>query len=388
MIYDTDGVRHKTWADIDLDALRRNYKAIAARASGSEVICVVKADAYGHGARVCAPVLYECGARFFAVSCIEEAAEICEAFNNAGQMGAKILILGYTPPENAEILSRLDIRQTVFSPEYAKALSDEAVRHGCRVKAHFKLDTGMNRLGYDCGDVEATAEAILCASSYEGLEPEGLFTHFACADDENDENGGDSITVEQYGKYKAVESILSSAGLHLMRHVCNSAALLRRPDLHLDAVRAGVILYGLYPWSGYDSGKYGVDLSPVMTFKSIVSHIHRVRRGEHISYGYTYEASHDITVATIPVGYADGFLRAFADGGNVFVNGKPARIIGRICMDQCMADVSDIPVSVGDEVVLFGVDNDRIMALADAAHTINYELVCLIGKRVSRIYHG
>ena len=383
---DYNGMRHKTWADIDLDALRRNYKAIADHASGSRVMCVVKADAYGHGARVCAPALYECGARLFAVSCIEEAAELSDAFLGRGQDGAQILILGYTPPENADILSRLDIRQTVFSPEYAKALSDEAVRCGCRVKVHFKLDTGMNRIGYDCIDPDAAADAILRAASYKGLEPEGLFTHFACADDDE---SGVGITEEQYGKYKAVESRLSAAGLHLLRHVCNSAALLRRPDLHLDAVRAGVILYGLYPWENYDGAKYGVPLEPVMTFRSIVSHLHRVRRGEHISYGYTYEAPRDITVATIPVGYADGFLRAFANGGHIYVNGASAPIIGRICMDQCMADVSDIDVSVGDEVVLFGGgDNDRIMALANAAHTINYELVCLIGKRVSRIYHG
>ena len=280
-ITETD-LHHKTWAEIDIPALRRNYASVAEYTGDAEVMCVVKADAYGHGAEKCSAALYEAGARWFAVSCIEEAAELCRGFESRGFEGAKILILGYTPPENAEVLSRYDIRQTVFSPEYAEALSRAALDSGCTVKVHFKLDTGMNRIGFDAGDPDRAAEEILRASRSGGLLPEGLFTHFACAD------GCDgSITEAQYGKYTAVETRLSSSGLRLTRHVCNSAATVRRPDLHLDMVRAGIILYGLDPWVPYDGE---LKLSPVMTFKSIVSHIHTVRAEERVSYGWTYTA--------------------------------------------------------------------------------------------------
>ena len=378
MTPDGEVLRHKTWAEIDLSALRRNYAATAEYTKGADVMCVVKADAYGHGAARCSAALYEAGARWFAVSCIEEAAELCRSFEERGCEGAKILILGYTPPENAPLLARHDIRQTVFSSEYADALSKAADSSGVTVKVHFKLDTGMNRLGFDASVPDA-ADEILRATKLPGVCAEGLFTHFACADGDDDR-----ITEAQYGKYKAVEEKLAANGVHLIRHVCNSAATVRRPDLHLDMVRAGIILYGLYPWSPYD-GK--LSLLPVMRFKSVISHIHTVKKGGSVSYGYTYEAEHDTQTATIPIGYADGFIRAFGNGGCVFINGRPAPIIGRVCMDQCMADISDIEdAAVGGEVTVFGGDPEQIMRLAETAGTINYELVCLIGKRVARIY--
>ncbi len=373
----TDGVivKHKTWAEIDLSALRRNYRAVDAYTGNSAVMCVVKADAYGHGAAECAGALYDEGARWFAVSCIEEAEELYGALY--GRDGVKILILGYTPPENAPLLSARGFRQTVFSPEYAAALSAAAESAGVTVTVHYKLDTGMNRIGFDAG--KNAADEILCAASMKGLLSEGLFTHFACAD-----SGDGSITEAQYGKYKATEEILSANGLHLLRHVCNSAATVLRRDLHLDMVRAGIILYGLDPWIPYDGE---LPLCPVMRFKSTISHIHTVRAGESVSYGWTYTASRDTRVATVPVGYADGFIRAFGDGGCVYINGEPAPIIGRVCMDQCMADISRLEnVSVGDEVTIFGDEPEKINRLAEVARTINYELVCLIGKRVARIY--
>lgn len=368
------GVKHKTWADIDLCALRRNYDAIRRLAGGSDVICVVKADAYGHGAVRCVSALRDAGARTFAVSCIEEAAELASAFDDV-----RTLILGYTPPENADILARLGVRQTVFSPEYARALSDSARALGCRVSVHFKLDTGMNRLGFDASDPELACRQILDASSLPGIVPEGIFTHFACSDSDA------GITAAQFGEYNAVVSMLEARGLHLLRHVCNSAAILRFPEMHLDAVRAGVILYGLRPWRPYNKDEF-IPLEPVMTFKSTISHLHKIPRGARVSYGWTYEAPRDMIAATIPVGYADGFLRAFGDGGCVYINGQPSPIVGRVCMDQCIVDVTGIDCRVGDEVVIFGGDPDRIDTLADTARTINYELVCLIGKRVARIY--
>ncbi len=374
MIYESYNVKHKTWAEINLSALSQNYKNIKSSVGDSEVMCVVKADAYGHGAERCTVTLYEAGARWFAVSCIEEALQIRDAFRRHSLSGAKILILGYTPPENAALLAENGIRQTVFSSEYAKALSSSAKAADCRVKVHFKLDTGMNRLGFDA-DSDASGE-ILRAASFDGIVPEGLFTHFASADEDNS-----SPTREAYGKFAKVAQALREQGLELMRHACNSAATLKYPEYHLDMVRAGIILYGLMPYSAPSE----VPLSPVMTFKSIISHIHTVKAGKKVSYNGIYTADRDVLAATVPVGYADGFLRHFQ--GGVYIGGKSAPILGRICMDQCIVDISGIPdASVGDEVVIFGGDPTRLDRLAKSADTINYELVCLVGKRVARIY--
>lgn len=374
MIYEENSIKHKTWAEIDLSALKNNYSSIKATVGSSEVMCVVKADAYGHGAESCASALYETGARWFAVSCIEEALQLSCAFATQNRSDAKILILGYTPPENIELLSQNDIRQTVFSSEYASALSNAAVKSGCEIKAHFKLDTGMNRLGFDA-DADA-ADEICIASTLPGIVPEGLFTHFACADEDDD-----TETRAAFDRFARVDSVLRSRGLKLWRHVCNSAATLKFPEYHLDMVRAGIILYGLMPYP--DTPDIG--LRPVMTFKSIVSHIHTVKKGKRVSYNGIYTADHDVLTATVPVGYADGFLRHFS--GGVYINGQTAPILGRICMDQCIVDISAIPdVKVGDEVIIFGGDPSRLDTLASSAGTINYELVCLVGKRVARIY--
>lgn len=374
MNYENNCIKHKTWAEIDLSALKNNYTGIKSTAGESDVMCVVKADAYGHGAERCALALYEVGARWFAVSCIEEALQLTDAFAAHDNRDAKILILGYTPPENVLLLSENDIRQTVFSTEYALALSDAAAKLGCSVKSHFKLDTGMNRLGFDA---ETTAaDEIFAAAKLPGIVPEGLFTHFACADEEDD-----TETRLAFERFKKADEVLRARGLNLKRHVCNSAATLKFPEYHLDMVRAGIILYGLMPYND----KPQIELRPVMTFKSIISHIHTVKAGKKISYNGIYTADRDVLTATVPVGYADGFLRHFS--GGVYVNGKVAPILGRICMDQCIVDISAIPdVKVGDEIIIFGGDPKRLDDLASSAGTINYELVCLVGKRVARIY--
>ncbi|MCD8056326.1 MAG: alanine racemase [Clostridiales bacterium] len=371
-------IKHKAWADINLDALGSNYTEICRLAGqDTKVMCVVKADAYGHGAVKCATALYRAGAEWFAVSSLEEAVEIREALASRLMYGAKILILGYTPVENAGILSRLDIRQTVFSAEYARALSRAAEHQSCRVKVHFKLDTGMNRIGFDCGPL--AAEEIAEASGYKGLLPEGLFTHFACSDEDDPEP-----TRLQFERFMRVDEELEVKGVRLLCHVCNSAAILKFPEYHLDMVRAGIILYGLEPYFPMENEKL---FQPVMSFKSVVSHIHTVHAGESVGYGGTYTADKNITVATIPIGYADGFMRKFSSGGVVYIKGKPAPIIGRVCMDQCMVDISGIyGVEIGDEVTIFGEDKSMLRNLARVADTINYELVCLIGKRVPRIY--
>ncbi len=375
MITEKNEIKHKTWAEIDLRKLRSNYTAIRRSVSSSaEMMCVVKADAYGHGAERCAAALYEAGARWFAVSCLEEAMQIRTTFDSHLLYGANILILGYTPPENAGLLARNDIRQTVFSLEYAHALSKEAVAQGCAVRVHFKLDTGMNRLGYDA--LSDAADNIIDSAKLDGIIAEGIFTHFACADEADE-----GKTRLQFERFRRVEEELSARGLRLIRHVCNSAATLRFPEYHLDMVRVGIILYGLEPFPIENSG-----LSPVMTFKSIISHIHTVRAGDSVSYNGVYTAKRNVRAATVPVGYADGLLRHFADGG-LYINGVCAPILGRICMDQCIVDCGAVPsAKVGDEVVIFGGDPERLARLAEAAGTINYELVCLIGKRVARIY--
>ncbi len=374
MTYENFNIKHKTWAEIDLSALSRNYTNIKSSVGTSEVMCVVKADAYGHGAERCTVALYETGARWFAVSCIEEALQIRSEFDKNAIDDAKILILGYTPPENVSLLSENGIRQTVFSSEYAKALSDAARSAGCDVKVHFKLDTGMNRLGFDADS--GAADGIESACGLDGIVPEGLFTHFARADEQDE-----LPTRRAFEKFARVDSALRDHGISLIRHVCNSAATLKYPEYHLDMVRAGIILYGLMPYSETPP----IPLTPVMTFKSIVSHIHTVKAGAKVSYGGVFEATHDVLSATVPVGYADGFLRHF--NGGVYIGGKTAPILGRICMDQCIADISDIGnVKIGDEVVIFGGDPSRLDKLAESADTINYELVCLVGKRVARIY--
>ncbi len=374
MIYENNEIKHKTWAEIDLSALRNNYVNIKSTVGDSEVMCVVKADAYGHGAERCAVAFYEAGARWFAVSCIEEAIQIRKAFDSHLLYGAKILILGYTPPENVALLASGDIRQTVFSSEYAHALSNAAKQNSCAVRVHFKLDTGMNRLGFDAD--AAAADEICASAELEGIVPEGLFTHFASADEDDD-----SATRTAFERFSKVERALRARGLALMRHVCNSAATLKYPEYHLDMVRAGIILYGLMPYASEDH----IPLRPVMTFKSIVSHIHTVKAGKKVSYNGIYTAERDVLTATVPVGYADGFLRHFV--GGVYINGLSAPILGRICMDQCIVDISAIPgVKVGDEVIIFGGDPERLDKLAASANTINYELVCLVGKRVARIY--
>lgn len=374
MICENNEIKHKTWAEIDLSALRNNYISIKSTVGTSEVVCVVKADAYGHGAERCAVAFYEAGARWFAVSCIEEAVQIRKAFDSHHLFGAKILILGYTPPENVALLASEDIRQTVFSSEYAHALSEAAEKNGCAVRVHFKLDTGMNRLGFDAdGDA---ADEIFVAASLIGIVPEGIFTHFASADEDDD-----SETRAAFERFEKVERTLRERGLTLMRHVCNSAATLKFPEYHLDMVRAGIILYGLMPYAD----EAHIPLSPAMTFKSIISHIHTVKKGKKVSYNGIYTADRDVLTATVPVGYADGFLRHF-DGG-VYINTHHAPILGRICMDQCIVDISGIPdAAVGDEVIIFGGDPKRLDRLARCANTINYELVCLVGKRVARIY--
>ena len=368
----------RTWANIDLDAAEHNYRVIRGRLDGAiKLCCVVKANGYGHGAVELSRLYEVLGADYLAVSNIEEAIQLRNA-----KIILPILILGYTDPRCAVELSKYNITQCVFSSEYGKALSENAVEHDVSVNIHIKIDSGMGRIGFRYNKDELDGAAKVCKMS--GLQVEGIFTHFASADEGD---GGKNYTLEQYHKF--IESIkyLEAKGIKfLIRHCANSAGIFDYPEMHLDMVRAGIVLYGLQPSNAIQNPG---ELKPVMELKTIIDHIKSVQFGDCISYGRVYEADCERRVATIPIGYADGLWRSnFRNHMVVEIEGKLAPIIGRVCMDQCMIDVSDIPEATIDSVVTVYGGNGKtsIDHIADINKTINYEIVCAMGERVPRVY--
>ena len=357
------------WAQIDLITLEQNYKIIEKYAGNSQIIAVVKADAYGHGVEECSRVFYNCGCRFFAVATPDEALRLRALYDDC-----EILILGVCPYDSANILSENDIIVALGSYSHAKGLSDH-LYSGRRLRAHLKLDTGMNRIGFSSRE-EDFAE-ILSAFDTDNLEIEGMFSHFACADMPDSD-----MTENQFRRFCEVDRRLKENGINLKaRHISNSAATVFNPETHFEYVRCGIILYGLSP-----SGQTRVDeLKPVMTLKTRVTHIHIARTGEKIGYGATYTCEKDMKIATLPIGYADGFIRAYGNGGYVLIGGNKAPIVGRICMDQCMVDVTGLDVEPGDKVEIFGAEH-TVDDFAECANTINYECTCLLSKRVDRKY--
>lgn len=374
----------RTWAEISLNAIEHNYNVIRNKVSDdTKVCCVIKADGYGHGAVELSQIYEKLGADFFAVSNIDEGIEIRKS-------GSKlpIVILGYTPVSEAENLAEYDISQAVFSLEYAKELSEKCVEEDCICKMHIKVDSGMSRIGFMCQEFprdEYSIEEICEACCLPNLEVEGLFTHF-CVSDEDAE--GREFTNKQYENFIHVRDSLKKRGVDIsVVHCSNSGAIEDYPETCCDMVRAGIILYGLAPSSKLADR---LDLVPAMTLKTVVAFVKEVQKGATISYGRTFTADRKMKIATVPIGYADGFIRQNAKDGYMMVNGKKAKIVGRICMDQTMLDVTDIEdVKTGDEVVVFGTgENGEPTAdsLAENTGTINYETVCLVGKRVPRIY--
>lgn len=374
----------RTWAEISLNAIEHNYNVIRNKvADDTKVCCVIKADGYGHGAVELSQIYEKLGADFFAVSNIDEGIEIRKS-------GSKlpIVILGYTPVSEAENLAEYDISQAVFSLEYAKELSEKCVEEDCICKMHIKVDSGMSRIGFMCQEFprdEYSIEEICEACCLPNLEVEGLFTHF-CVSDEDAE--GREFTNKQYENFIHVRDSLKKRGVDIsVVHCSNSGAIEDYPETCCDMVRAGIILYGLAPSSKLADR---LDLVPAMTLKTVVAFVKEVKKGATISYGRTFTADRKMKIATVPIGYADGFIRQNAKDGYMMVNGKKAKIVGRICMDQTMLDVTDIEdVKTGDEVVVFGTgENGEPTAdsLAENTGTINYETVCLVGKRVPRIY--
>ena len=304
-------------------------------------------------------------------------------------MAKSILILGYTPAEyeNVKLLARHKITQAVYSLEYARALSESlcALREsdvlGSEdiIRCHIKLDSGMNRLGFDthAEAAENTVREICSVAELCGIRIDGIFSHFACADEDDI-----AMSKAQFDRYDAVVKDCEAVGVHFAtKHICNSAGALRFPEMYQDMVRLGIVLYGLSPSEeAKDDG-----LIPVMRLKSRIAHIHTLHAGDCVSYGAEFCADREMTVATIPIGYADGFLRGYKNGGTVIAGGKAVRLLGRVCMDQCMVDVTDTDVAVGDYVYVFDASGENLRRLCKAAGTINYEAICLISKRVKRV---
>ncbi len=368
---------HRTWAEIDLSALKHNFEIIKSEAGDAKLMAVVKADAYGHSVRYIAPVLEEQGASAFAVSNIEEAITL----RGCG-ITKPILILGYTPVSMASQLYTNDITQAVYSSEYAHALSAAAEEARVTLNIHIKLDTGMGRIGFDCrNDALCGISEAIVAAKLPHFHFDGIFTHF-CESDRTPETE-DGYTQEQYARFCAGVERFKQAGLRPRAcHCCNSAAFCLDAEKHLNLCRPGIILYGLTPAADL---KLSEDFIPVMTVKSVVSMVKTIRPGDTVNYGRTFKAKKEMRVATVTAGYADGYPRLLSNRGQVMIHGKRADIIGRICMDQLSVDVTDIPeVTAGDEVILFGKELP-VEELANLCGTINYEIVCGISPRVPRI---
>ena len=361
------------WAEINLRALRRNYARLA-RQTVSELMPIVKADAYGHGVIPVVRALRGCGAKRFGVALMEEALEIKQVFPEL-----TLMVLGVTLLAASDRLVRDDIIPGIASLANAEALSAAAVRQGRTARLHIKIDTGMGRVGFRPEDVAD----ILKLAKLPNLFIEGIYMHFAAADDADL-----SFSHTQLERFNEVCRTLAEQGLKIpIRHAANSAALIQLPESHFDLVRPGVIMYGLPPSPVVG---YAADIEPVLSWKAKISHIKQIEPGETVSYGRTFTAAVSTRVATIPLGYADGLRRALSNSGEVLLRGKRVPIIGRVCMDQTMLDITTVPDAViGDVVTLIGRDGEESIDAADMGDkigTINYEVTCGISKRVPRIY--
>ncbi len=373
----------RAWVEVDLDRIAANARTIRRLVHPrADVMGVVKADAYGHGVRDVVPVLLENGISRLAVSMLDEAIQL-----RRDGVRVPILVLGYTDPRRAEEILHHDVTQTVFSRDLAQALSDAAVRMARPVRIHVKIDTGMGRVGFMAGF--GAIKDIAWIGALPGLVIEGLYTHFSSADEADP-----AFTLRQFEQFMGISAELGRIGLHIpLQHCCNSAALLRFPRMHLDLVRPGLILYGLLP---AHCGEPGRDLRPAMTLKADVVLVKDVDPGTPISYGRTFVTGRPSRIATLPVGYADGYLRSLSGKASVLLRGRRVPVVGRVCMDSCLLDVTDLPdpPAVGDEAVLFGCqrapDGDEaclpIEEVADWLGTISYEVACLIGRRIPRSY--
>ena len=368
----------RCWAEISLSAIGHNIEEVRKRlAPGVRLLAVIKADAYGHGAVRVGKYL-EDRVNYFAVATLEEAVELRE-----NGIRLPILILGYTSPSQYEDLVAFDITQTIYSRETAELLNREAANQGKKAGIHIALDTGMTRIGFQV--TEEDADVIAAIGRLPHLKMEGLFTHFACADQKDK-----TYCSGQLEKFNRMVRMLEERKVEIpLKHVCNSAGIMEFDDFRYDMVRSGIVTYGLYP--SEEVRKERLDLIPALEWKSRVIHVKEVGNGLGVSYGATYVTHEGRTrIATVSAGYADGYPRALSSKGRVLIHGQYAPILGRVCMDQFMVDVSGIPdVRVEDVVTLVGRDGENsisIEEIADPAARFNYEMACGISRRVTRVY--
>jgi alanine racemase len=374
----TDALR-SSWVEINLSNLDYNIKNIISLiGDGIEVIGVIKADGYGHGSIKVAEVLRENGVGTFAVATLPEAIELRE--NGAKE---RIIKLGLTSDIYADTIADYDITPVVCSSTNATAISNAAERAGKTVTGLVAVDTGMGRIGYRTDDPEAIMD-IQKIDALSHFKIRGMFSHFATADDADK-----AYAYRQEKRFNEFCKKLTAAGIAIPRKtIANSAALMELPTTHFDAVRPGIILYGCYPGAQVDRSL--LSIKPVMSVKATVVHLKTIPKGESVSYGRKFVAKRDSVIATLSIGYADGYPRPYSATGKVIINGAYAPIAGNICMDQCMIDVTDVPgVKLGDEVIIMGSDGDKSVTaddIANATGTINYEIVCAFGQRLPRVY--
>ena len=365
--------RRGVWAEISLGALRRNLRAIQTKIAGGAKFCaVVKANGYGHGAVAVAREAVQAGADYLAVAVLEEAMEL----RRAG-FTTPILLLGPTTAEEADTVVSDDLTQAVGTVKAAETLSAAALRQHKTAQVHLAVDTGMGRIGVY---PEAAGDAASAMAALPAVKLEGLFSHFALADARDK-----SYAKEQFHRFQRAMAEVEGRGITIpIRHIANSAAILEMPETHLDMVRAGIILYGLWP---SEEVRRSIDLCPLMTVKAKITYVKDFPQGETISYGRIFTAPRDMRVATLPLGYADGYTRLYTGKASVEVKGRRALVVGRICMDQCMIDVTDIPdVAVGDTVTIFGSPTLPIDEAAAWLGTIHYEVVSMMAPRIPRVY--
>ena len=373
-----DDLQKRTWAEISLENIRHNYRAIrAVLPEGCRFLGVVKADAYGHGAVQVAHLLQDCGADYLAVSCLDEALEL-----RCGGITMPILILGHTPPEYTKTLIDNHITQTVSCLAKAVEYSAAAVALGGTLKIHIKLDTGMSRLGFLCsgGQFDEGVEHVIESCRMPGLEAEGIYTHFAVSDEYGE--GCEEYTHAQFKLFTdMIAAVKERGGVEFrIRHCANTGAVVNYPEMALDMVRPGLLLYGY----GDESGRLG--LKPCMRLVTTVSTIKFYEPGTSVSYGRRFTAQRRTRMGVLGIGYADGLFRVLSNKCSFAAKGGFAPQRGNICMDMCMVDLTDLPeVDVGSEVEIFGEKNN-ICSLASMAGTIPYELLCAVSKRVPRVY--
>lgn len=373
-----NNMKSRTWAEVDLEALKNNFKEIRRITNpDAKIMSIVKADAYGHGVVEVTKALIQSGTDYLAVACVDEGVQL-----RSTGIELPILILGAAAETEFETLIEHSLIPAVFSYETAHKLSETAEKLNKTVKIHIKLDTGMSRIGFVTGvDDENVVSEIIKISKLPLIEIDGIFSHFSTSDEKERD-----YTDLQMTRFLKVCGMLENAGLKIpLKHIANSAAIMMYPETHLDMVRAGIILYGLYPSSEVDKTK--IALKPVMTVKSKITMVKSLSENRGVSYGKKYITDHKTKIATVPIGYADGYTRLLSGKAKMIVNSELVPVIGRICMDQCMIDVTNVnTTNTGDEVIVFGAEKITADYLAELIGTINYEIVCMISKRIPRIY--